>query len=121
MNNQWMWNDQPITNTEQLPYGTIGFIYMIQNTKTNQYYIGKKFLYKGGNWLTYWSSSADVKESIKKDGQEYFRRWILKPCNSAIDLTYYEMAHIVMADGLVDPNCWNKNILGKFFRGRIHS
>ena len=42
----WKYSDKEIESVKNLPKGTIGFVYIIENSKTNQYYIGKKNIYK---------------------------------------------------------------------------
>ena len=38
----WIYNGSFITELNDMPEGTIGFIYKITNGKTGEYYIGKK-------------------------------------------------------------------------------
>ena len=124
----WLYKDQVIDNISQIPDGVIGFVYRITNTETEQWYIGKKFLYttrrlpplkgfkrkrkvtKESDWLSYRSSSE-----IVKNWQSITKR-ILVYAYSKKDLTYLETKYLFKEEALEDHNCMNSNILGKFFR-----
>jgi len=124
----WLYKDQVIENISQIPEGVIGFVYRITNTETEQWYIGKKFLYttrrlpplkgfkrkrkvtKESDWLSYRSSSE-----IVKNWQSISKR-ILVYAYSKKDLTYLETKYLFKEEALEDHNCMNSNILGKFFR-----
>ena len=41
----WVYNSKPITNPNDFPKDTFGFIYIVKNNDTNKSYIGKKVLY----------------------------------------------------------------------------
>ena len=41
----WKYNGEKITDIDQFPYGTFGFVYRVLNKKTGKAYIGKKVLY----------------------------------------------------------------------------
>lgn len=41
----WIYKDKEIKNTDDLPKGTIGFIYLIENLTNDKFYIGKKDLF----------------------------------------------------------------------------
>ena len=42
----WVYNGKEVKSIDDLPKDCIGFIYKITNTKTNEYYIGKKNIYQ---------------------------------------------------------------------------
>lgn len=132
-----------INSITAFPPNCIGFIYEIFNIKTGKYYIGKKSLYstvkkkltkkelaeietkgrkptfkkvtKESNWQDYWGSNKLLLEDLKKEGKHNFQRNILKLCYTKKQLTYWEMHYQCSRDVLNDDNCYNDNILAKFF------
>ena len=126
----WTYNDNPITSVEEMPEGTIGFIYKITNEKTGEYYIGKKNIFqkrtlpplkgykrkrkviKESKWQEYRSSNDVVKEWNGGD----VKLEILRFCKSKKSLTYYELQEQFAHDVLSDPLAKNDNLLGKFFK-----
>lgn len=124
-----------------------GFIYEIECVSTGQKYIGKK-AFKSyhtsfekklneatgrmnkvrvvtsteSNWRDYFGSSVEIKNLVKQQGKQDFRRTILRFCNSKKALTYYELAEQCKADVLNPQNNYiNSNILGKFFPKDLYS
>lgn len=101
----WLYNNKTIT---ELPKGTVGFVYLITNTKSNKKYIGKKLAQfkktrpplKGkknkrrstveSDWQTYWGSSDHLKADVAELGTENFTREILYFCSSRGMLSYLE-------------------------------
>ena len=126
----WVYNEKEVKSIDDLPKDCIGFIYKITNTKTNEYYIGKKNIYqrrtlpplkgykrkrkviKESKWQSYRSSNSEVKE-WKEDN---ITLEILRFCKSKKSLTYYELQEQFSHDVLSDPLSKNDNLLGKFFR-----
>lgn len=126
----WVYNGKEVKSIDDLPKDCIGFIYKITNTKTNEYYIGKKNIYqrrtlpplkgykrkrkviKESKWQSYRSSNSEVKEW----NENYITLEILRFCKSKKSLTYYELQEQFAHDVLSDPLAKNDNLLGKFFR-----
>ena len=126
----WVHNGKEVKSIDDLPKDCIGFIYKITNTKTNEYYIGKKNIYqrrtlpplkgykrkrkviKESKWQTYRSSNSEVKEW----NEDTITLEILRFCKSKKSLTYYELQEQFAHDVLSDPLSKNDNLLGKFFR-----
>ena len=126
----WVHNGKEVKSIDDLPKDCIGFIYKITNTKTNEYYIGKKNIYqrrtlpplkgykrkrkviKESKWQSYRSSNSEV----KKWNEDYIVLEILRFCKSKKSLTYYELQEQFAHDVLSDPLSKNDNLLGKFFR-----
>lgn len=127
----WIHNRTIINNISQFPDNALGFVYVITNLDTNQYYIGRKELkrkvtkqplkgykkkrvdYNESNWLTYQSSNKDVQawDNVEKR--------ILTLCYSKLGLTYFETKAIFCIGGLEDEKCMNGNILGKFYKDKV--
>ena len=126
----WIYQNTEINSIDDVPEGTIGFIYKITNEKTGEYYIGKKNLYqhrtlpplkgykrkrkvvKESKWVEYRSSNDTVKEWNEED----ITLEILRFCKSKKSLTYYELQEQFSHDVLADPLSKNDNLLGKFYK-----
>ena len=83
--NPWMYEGRPFTSNDICDY--YGFVYCITNTITGQKYIGRKYFMqkrkpKGAkrrvtsesDWKKYYGSSEDLKQDIRRDGKNTFRR-----------------------------------------------
>ena len=127
---KWTYQNTEIETVDQMPEGTIGFIYKITNEETGEYYIGKKSIYqrrtlpplkgykrkrkviKESKWQQYRSSNDTVKEW----NEEHIKLEILRFCKSKKSLTYYELQEQFSHDVLTDPLAKNDNLLGKFYK-----
>lgn len=125
-----------------------GFVYKITHEPSKKFYIGKKNLHsernvklgvkelknlpitKGrkptkkkviteSNWKTYWGSNKEFLDFIKLHNKEEFKREILHICNSKLDLTYWETHYLFINEVLFNPLSFNKNLLGKFYTGKV--
>lgn len=124
----WLFEGKEIDSIEHLPEGVIGFIYIITNKNTNEFYVGKKSIYshrtlpplkgqkrkrkviKESKWQDYQSSNKDVQK-----WNEYTKE-ILHLCKTKKGLTYWELYYQFKYDVLRNPLSKADNILGKFFR-----
>ena len=140
----WVYNSKPITNLNDFPKDTFGFIYIVKNNDNNKSYIGKKVLYhnkkvklgkkevaeltgvgrkpttkivtKESDWETYYGSNKEVMQLIKDGKQDLFTRTIIKLAPNKKLLTYYETQALFTYKVLEHPESfYNDNILGKFF------
>jgi hypothetical protein len=138
----WRYNGNYITELGDMPEDVFGFIYKITNTKTGQYYIGKKqvvsirkrnfgkreiaeltdkrvkkyeMVTKESDWKDYRSSNDTVKSWFINDS-EVCKLEILRFCKSKKSLTYYELQEQFAHDVLGDELSLNDNLIGKFFR-----
>lgn len=115
---------------ETLPEDCIGFVYLIVNLTNDKRYIGKKLAkfskttyrtvkLKNGNkkkkkirskidsdWLTYWSSSEELKADVLALGESNFTREILRYCRSKNELSYYEAKYQFENDVILDETKW---------------
>lgn len=123
----WLYRNKEVKSLSDIPEGTVGYVYIIINRETTEWYVGKKSLFsfrtlpplkgmkrkrkviKESDWLTYSSSNSTVKEWVSPHKE------ILEYCTSKKQLTYRETEAIMCMKGLEDPKCLNENILGKFF------
>lgn len=101
----WYYKDKPV---DELPEGTVGFVYLITNLTNNRKYIGKKLAsfrktkppLKGrknkrrstveSDWRTYYGSSDELNADVDKLGTDNFKREILFYCTSKSQLSYVE-------------------------------
>ena len=139
----WIYKGNHITQLEDMPEGTFGFIYKITNGKTGQYYIGKKqvvsirkrnfgkrelesmsdkrlkkyeMIIKESDWRNYRSSNKEVQDWFKEIDNDQIETRILRFCSNKKSLTYYELQEQFSHDVLADEKALNDNLLGKFFR-----
>ena len=135
-NTYWSFNGSIVNSIEDLPIGSIGFVYEIVCSIEGWRYIGKKSLYsvrtlpplkgqrrkrkvtKESDWLKYYSSNTYIKDYIKTKGDTGLKREILKVCNTKKLLTYYENKYLY-CKSVIEPNSiyLNDNISGKLFKG----
>jgi len=141
----WLHQLKELTKLEDFPQPLpFGFIYIIKNTITGQYYIGKKFLFhntkrkigkkekaliegkgrrpdfervtKESDWKSYFSSSEIIKEDVKQNGSDHYTREILEFAYSKKGLSYLEIKTQFIMDVLVDKLSLNDNINGRYFK-----
>jgi hypothetical protein len=126
------------------PENTFGFIYRITHVPSKRYYIGKKFLYhsikkkltkkeiaeqtgpgrksltktiqKESDWKSYWGSSKEFLELVKKYPEEEFKKEIIYIVANKKLLTYYEVKAQLENNCLQDSLCYVDNVLGKFYK-----
>ena len=139
----WIYNGNYITELADMPKDVFGFIYKITNTKTGEYYIGKKqvlsvrkrnfgkkeiealadkrmkkyeMVITESDWKLYRSSNGKVKEWFTNDEtKSHCKMEILRFCSNKKSLTYYELQEQFAHDVLADELALNDNLLGKFF------
>ena len=141
----WLYKDKEVALIEDMPQGTIGFIYKITHLPTGRAYIGRKILQhslkkkltkkelaeqtgpgrkpttkrvvKESDWKTYYGSSKPFLALVKENPKEDFKREILRYVSSKKLLTYYETKELFVNEVLEQPDTfYNDNIASKFFR-----
>lgn len=130
---EWVYKGKKISTIDDVPVGTLGFVYVIINEKNGKKYIGKKILgsvrrlpplkgqkrvrrvWKESNWQKYTGSNKLLNEEIKAKGVE-IKREILRWCATKREMTYYEAKLQFQNEVLENEQYYNDNILGKFFR-----
>ena len=131
--NPWIYEGRPFTSDDIGDY--YGFVYRITNTNTQKSYIGRKYFVqkrkpKGGkrrvtsesDWKKYYGSSDDLKQDIRRDGKDSFRREIISLHTTLGKVNYEETRQLflnnVLTEALDDgtPKYYNSNILGRYMR-----
>jgi hypothetical protein len=120
--NKWTFNGQEVDTP---PEGMLGFVYKITNTKTNQFYIGRKnvistskkpplagerkkqIVTKESDWKHYYSSSKTIQADIENHGKEIFKREILVWCENISVLQYLEQKFIFDYDCMISELSYN--------------
>jgi hypothetical protein len=142
----WIYQHHPIRSLQDLPEyeNLFGFIYKITNRSTGFFYIGKKNFYtcrkkallrgeksndkrrkkyklllKESNWLTYWSSSIDVKKDVSILGEDNFTKEIISLSCSSKNLNYQELKYMILNDVLTCQS-YNSNIAGRYYKKDVH-
>lgn len=139
-----MYKGNEVSSIEDVPEGAIGFIYLMINVSNGKKYIGKKLLYserrkaltkkeigeltskrlkkwkmvkKESDWLTYNSSSEDIKNDMKAG--HLFTKVIIEFTFSKIQTTYLEVKLQFVNKVLESDDWYNNNINSSWFRGNI--
>lgn len=114
----------------------VGFVYIIKNIKTHEYYIGQKKYWfketkpplkgrknkrhfkKESDWKEYWGSSKKLNEAVEKSGTQGWTRQILKHCKTLFDLSYTELEWQMKLNVLFDKDSYNEMINVRLKRSR---
>ena len=143
----WFYENKEVTEEYQFDEKAVGFVYMITNIETGKFYIGrkvftntltkkltkkeiseqsgpgrkptKKKVVAESDWQAYFGSEATLKADVKERGKEAFKREIIHLCSHKKQMTYQELRHQILQGCLESDNCFNGNILGKFWKKDI--
>lgn len=75
----------------------------------------KKRVVSESDWKDYYSSNAEIKQMVADGKSEEFTREIIRYCFSLKSLGYWETYYLFTNNVLADDNCFNANILGRYF------
>jgi hypothetical protein len=130
-----MWTYQDKKFDDSMIGDMIGYVYLITNKVDNKKYIGKKLFWftktkmvKGkkkrekvlSDWKTYWSSSEELKEDVKRLGEENFTREILFLCKNKGTMSYIEAREQFKFQVLEFPKLWYNGIINcKIHRSHV--
>jgi len=142
----WTYNGEEMSSIELLPKNAYSFIYLITRVSDGRYYVGRKNLYSErtkaltkkelteqtdkrlskkkkvvteSDWKTYYGSEPTLKEDVKVLGKEAFTRQIIHICTHKKQTTYQELRHQILLECLESDNCYNSQILAKFWKKDI--
>ena len=114
--------------------GYFGFVYLITHNLTGRKYIGKKFFTKAGtrqvrgkkkkirktsDWESYWGSNIELKEDVKKNGEEQYTREILHLCKSRSECSYMETFEIFSRHALLNESYYNSWCTCKIHKSHV--
>ena len=144
----WTYEENDVLSIDNIPENTFGFIYKITHIPSKKAYIGKKFLtftrkqklgkkelklleggkgrpasfkvvQKESDWKTYWSSNKPLKDLVKKEPKENFKREIICLCESRGDTNYMEAKIQFDEEVLLNPENYNGIIAIKLGYGSV--
>lgn len=100
-----------------------GFIYLIHNTVSDKYYIGKKQYFgtglknmgKNSNWKRYTGSCELLTFDIKEHGREHFRYLCLEQYKTKTGLYWAEVWSIVTVEATTYPDKWYNGFIERVF------
>lgn len=145
----WLFNtNEIIDDINKFPKDCFGFVYIIKNIETGQFYIGRKVLQnnikrkigkkekaliegkgrkpaferlkKESNWKEYWGSCKPLLEEVSKIGEDKFERRILAFAFNKKQLSYLEVKFQMIYHVLENKLSYNDNIQGRFFRKDLY-
>lgn len=135
----WIYQGRELT---EAPEGMYGFIYKI--TAGGKVYYGKKAfghnvktkiskrekaetktrkvfktVSKDSGWRNYTGSSDHLNDYIREHGDEGVYREVLGFAPDKMSLTFAELYVMIVENVLFRDDCWNGNILGKFYKNKV--
>lgn len=139
----WIYNGEEVLTIEQLPQNAYSFIYLITRISDGKFYVGRKNLYSErtkaltkkelseqtdkraskkkkvvaeSDWMQYHGSEPTLKADVKETGKDAFKREIIHICTHKKQTTYQELRHQILLGCLESDNCYNAQILAKFWK-----
>ena len=116
------------TSFKETPEDYQGFVYEITELRTGKKYIGKKNFWKPktlpknskrkrrirtrveSDWRSYFGSSGVLNQLVEEQGEQNFKRMILKLCKTKGEMSYYEAKIQFENDVLLNDEYYNEFI-----------
>ena len=116
------------TSFKETPEDYQGFVYEITELRTGKKYIGKKNFWKPktlpknskrkrrirtrveSDWRSYFGSSGVLNQLVEEQGDQNFKRVILKLCKTKGEMSYYEAKLQFENDVLLNDEYYNEFI-----------
>jgi len=141
MQQPWFYKNKEVHTIEDLPdhENIHGFVYLIQDTITYKFYVGKKVLrnvrktkisqrlkkatktrktyqrtIKESDWKDYHGSCKELQDDIQKYGKQRFKRTILELCCTKKYLSFCEIKWQIKLE-VLNGGSYNGNILGRYY------
>ena len=122
----WYYNNVELI---EVPEKMIGFVYCITNLKTGKKYIGKKNFWSTrrvkstkrknkkkvtneSNWREYFGSNANLISDVETHGSDYFKREVIRLCQSKSEMSYYEIKEQIDREVIFQPENYYNNFIG---------
>lgn len=132
--NPWTHNGEVIN--ENVPEGSVSFVYLITNTINDKKYIGKKILnfrktkkikgkkrkvktYSASDWREYYGSSTELNAERQEIGNAKFKREIIRFCKSKGEASYWEAKYIFETDAIISDQYYNQSIMVRVHRNHV--
>ena len=130
----WLFENKEFDPADSRIDDLAGFVYCITDLTNNKKYIGKKTLWstrrlkplKGktrrrvkkaqSDWMSYYGSNEEVQLLVENDGENRFKREILKLCKTKGLMSYYEAKEQFDREVLFNDEYYNE-----FIGCKIHS
>jgi Putative endonuclease segE, GIY-YIG domain len=124
MMRSWTFEGREVTEADV--EGHFGFVYVITNIVDGRRYVGKKLLSRAktttvkgrkkrsrveSDWKTYFGSSTELLEDVKKLGEDSFKREIVMFCDSRGLCSYHE-ARLQFEYGVLLSDRWYNSFIG---------
>src|SRR6478735_2824340 len=108
------------------PSGYYGFIYKITDDQGRVYFGKKAFFHNQKKKITKKVIKATkTRKRVERVMEDFpsrisqYKREILVLCKDKANLSYWEMVVLVKENVLFRGDCWNSNVSGKYFKGKI--
>ena len=126
--NPWLYKGTAFTSADI--GDKFGYVYRITNLQTGKQYIGRKYFTqrrkpRGGkrkvtsesDWKSYYGSSKELKDDVKRLGRSVFKREIIS-LHLTKGWTNYEETRQLFLNNVLseDENYYNSNILGRYMK-----
>ena len=126
--NPWYYQGAAFTSADIGDF--FGYVYCITNTISGKKYIGRKYFTqrrkpRGGkrkvtsesDWKSYYGSSKELKDDVKRLGRSVFKREIIS-LHLTKGWTNYEETRQLFLNNVLseDENYYNSNILGRYMK-----
>lgn len=129
----WKYKQKEIKEITDLPSDIVGFVYLIENTKTKEKYVGKKQLFRKRTRPPLKGYKRKRVDYVESDWKRYTgsnnitKNWDINDCNRTIlhvcinktMLSYYEVKEQFVRGVLEDNEYLNDNIQGKWYNDKI--
>jgi hypothetical protein len=131
--NPWLYQGK-VFETEDIQEN-FGFVYLINCEETQRKYLGRKYFWsfrtpKGkkrkvkqeSDWKNYYGSCPELKEDIKKHGNDKFQRTIVSLHKTLGKTNYEETRQLFLNNVLTEaldsgvPAYYNSNVMNRYFR-----
>lgn len=134
----WLYDGKLFEATDLDPKQTYGFVYLITDTETGRWYVGKKFFWSSrrvknkdtgkvkktlveSDWRKYCGSNKNLQEEVKAcdHAEKRFIREILHLCRNKSECAYLELQEQVERKALLSSKSYNDWIQVKIRKANI--